>query len=205
MAVFLFYRNDKSMGSRISFIFTTLTLMFIASDEVLAQGIKVAEENPAQQIIWHIKALHPDGYTMDVKAIDSEGVRHDVKAFENGDQKYIMEVKAFFGEQTNAVKVLVSEKEHKPVVAIKENGDTIPVVAISREGKYMPVRGLRKSGYIVHIKAIGPKGEIYGVKAISKDGQLYDVKGVKMYDKQLEATMHGRQVHAHVVALPQLK
>ena len=184
----------------------SLALTVLFGDKIAyAQASEQESSKNDQEVIWHIKAIHPEGYTMDVKAIDEKGDRHDVKAFEEGGQKYIMEVKAFFGNQTHALKVLVSEKEFKPVVAITDQGEAIPVMAITRQGEYMPIRGVRKSGYIVHIKAVGPKGEFYGVKAISKDGQLHDVKGVKMYDKQLETTFQGQRVHAHVVALPQLK
>ena len=49
-------------------------------------------------MVWHVKAMHPEGYTMDVKAFDAEGNRYDVKVLEDADQKYIMDVKAFVGE-----------------------------------------------------------------------------------------------------------
>ncbi len=52
---------------------------------------------------------------------------------------------------------------------------------------------------------VAPEGAYYGVKAISSNGKLNDVKGVKMYDKRLETTMYGVEVHAHVVALPQIQ
>jgi len=51
-----------------------------------------------QKVVWHVKAMHPEGYTMDVKAFDSEGNRYDVKVLEDAEQKYIMDVKAFVGE-----------------------------------------------------------------------------------------------------------
>ena len=53
----------------------------------------------AQDVIWHVKALHPDGYTMDLKAIDEQHNKYDIKALENSNQRYIMDVKAFVGKE----------------------------------------------------------------------------------------------------------
>lgn len=162
-------------------------------------------ENINQDIIWHIKAVHPEGYTMDVKAIDEHNNLYDVKALENSNQRYIMDVKAFVGDVMFPVKVLVSEEEYKPVVTILDQGKTYRLVAIDKSGKFLKVKGVRKSGYIIHIKAVDDSGTFYGVKAISKKGKLNDVKGIKMYDKRLEVTLEGVEVHAHVVALPQIQ
>lgn len=158
-----------------------------------------------QQLIWHVKAFHPDGYTLDVKAFDKDGNRYDVKALQDSAQSYIMDVKAFLSSGDLPVKVLVSEEEYKPVAAIDESGNIYDIKAIDRDGNYLSVKGVRKSGYIIHIKALGPEGEFYGIKAISSNGKLKDVKGVKMYDKRVESTLSGVEVHAHVVALPQIQ
>jgi len=161
------------------------------------------EESGEKEIIWHVKAIHPTGYTMDVKAFNENGVRFDVKALEDAEQSYIMEVRTFVKGEGIPVKVLLSEEQYKPLAGIDDNGKTYVLRAITAEGKYLPVKGVRKSGYIIHVKAIGEDGSFYGVKALSTSGKLRDVKGVKMYDKQLEITLHGVPVHAHVVALPQ--
>ena len=159
----------------------------------------------SKEVVWHVKAIHPEGYTMQVKAIDTEGNKYDVKAFDKSNQRYIMDVKAFVKGEMLPVKVLVSEEEYKPVAAIDSNGKTYAIMAIDKNGKNLEVKGVRKSGYIVHIKAIDASGVFYGVKAISPKGKLNDVKGIKMYDKRLEVTMDGVEVHAHVVALPQIQ
>ena len=158
-----------------------------------------------QKVVWHVKALHPDGHTLDVKAFDSKGNQFDVKALEGFDQRYIMDVKAFVGNEKLPVKVLVSEQEFKPIVAIGGKGEIYHIMAIDKTGKRFKIRGVRKSGYIIHIKAIAENNMFYGVKAISEKGKLNDIKGVKMYDKRLELTMNGVEVHAHVVALPQVQ
>lgn len=156
-------------------------------------------------IIWHVKAIDPNGNTMSVKAFDEKGARFDVKAIEDAEQSYIMEVRAFVNGKSLPVKVLVSEDEYKPIAGIDDNGKTYVLRAITAEGKYLPVKGVRKSGYIIHVKAVAEDGSFYSVKALSSAGKLRDVKGVKMYDKQLELTLNGVPVHAHVVALPQIQ
>ena len=45
----------------------------------------VKSKQPNEEIIWHIKAIHPDGYSIDVKALDKDGNKYDVKAIQNSD------------------------------------------------------------------------------------------------------------------------
>lgn len=163
------------------------------------------EKSEAEEIIWHVKAIHPKGNTMDIKAFNKNGDKFDVKAIEDAEQSYIMEVRAIVNGRGVPVKVLVSEEENKPLAGIDDNGNTYVLKAITADGKYLPVKGVRKSGYIIHVKAVNEDGSFYGVKALSTAGKLRDVKGVKMYDKQLEETLNGVPVHAHVVALPQIQ
>jgi hypothetical protein len=183
------------------FLYGTMTLLFIFLPLVLIAQL----ESGADGIIWHVKAIHPRGNTMDVKAFNEKGEKFDVKAIEDSDQSYIMEVRTFVEGNGIPVKVLVSEEEFKPLAGIDKNGNTYVLRAITREGKFLPVQGVRKSGYIIHVKAVAEDGSLYGVKALSTSGKLRDVKGVKMYDKQLEVTLYGIPVHAHVVALPQIQ
>ena len=172
-----------------------LCFLFAPNFILLSQNNDSAEAHKgnSQKEVWHVKAF------------DSAGTKYDVKALEDAHQRYIMDVKAFVGEEKLPVKVLVSEEQYKPIVAISESGKTYQLMAIAKNGDLLQVRGVRKSGYIVHIKAIGKDGVFYGVKAISQKGKLNDVKGIKMYDKRLEVTLNGVEVHAHVVALPQIQ
>lgn len=198
---------NKNIMKIARYFYLTLMLLGIAFSTRAQNQRAMTDsiENIVQDDIWHVKALHPEGYTMDVKAIDEQHNLYDIKALENSDQRYIMDVKAFVGKEIFPVKVMVSEEEYKPVVAIVGQGKTYDVVAIDKNGKYLKVKGVRKTGYIIHIKAVGENGVLYGVKSISKKGKLNDVKGIKMYDKRLEITMEGLEVHAHVVALPQIQ
>lgn len=178
-----------------------MTLIFSG----LFTSLDAQETSGGKDIIWHVKAIHPKGNTMDVKAFNEKGERFDVKALVDVEQSYIMEVRTFVGGKGIPVKVLVSEDEFKPVAGIDDKGKTYVLRAITDDGKYLPVKGVRESGYIIHVKAVGADGTFYGVKALSTVGKMRDVKGVKMYDKQLELTLNGIPVHAHVVALPQIQ
>ena len=194
-----FTKRNAMIGSRILTPIWTLALL-------LAFSFAKAQEEASQEgVIWHVKAIHPQGRTMDVKAFDEQGKKYDVKAIEDTDQSYIMEVRTFVEGKGIPVKVLVSEEEYKPLAGIDDSGKTYVLRAITADGRFLPVRGVRKSGYIIHVKAVNEDGSFYGVKALSTKGKLRDVKGMKMYDKQLEVTLNGVAVHAHVVALPQIE
>ena len=71
------------------------------------------------------------------------------------------------------------------------------------DGTQLDIKGVKRSGNLVHIKAINSRGEYYGVKAISPSGQLNDVKGVKMVKEDLETTINGVEIYAHIKAIPQ--
>jgi len=159
--------------------------------------------NSIQEIIWNIKAIHPEGRTIDVKALDKEGNIYDVKAIQDSDQRQLLDIKAFFGGNKLPVKILVSDDEYAPVKAIGDDGTIYDIKALPPEGGKLDVKGVRRSGNIIHIKAISTEGAFYGIKAISPEGQLNDVKGVKMTTEDIELIVNGVEVQAHIKALPQ--
>ena len=55
----------------------------------ISQDSESIELNLDKDIIWHVKAFHPDGKLLDVKAITKDGGIHDVKAIQNSDQTSI--------------------------------------------------------------------------------------------------------------------
>lgn len=160
-------------------------------------------EGPGNAPIWHIKAIHPGGWTLDVKALDGEGNIFDVKALQDGGQRQFMDVKALRGELQIPVKILVSDAAYAPVKAIGADGTIYDIKALE-DGKMRDVKGVRTSGNLIHIKAIGEDGSFYGIKAISPEGLLNDVKGVRVSETELEATINKVPVRAHVKALPQI-
>ena len=173
--------------------------------EIYAHIKAIAQAGCAgDNFIWHIKAIHPKGTTMDVKALDKDGNVYDVKALQDSDQSSLMDVKAFIGDMNQSpVKILLNNDKFAPVKAIGEDGTIYDIKAMDSDGTKLDVRGVKRSGNLVHIKAINSRGEFYGVKAISPSGQLNDVKGVKMVKADLETTINGVDVYAHIKAIPQ--
>lgn len=156
-----------------------------------------------EEVIWHVKAFHPDGKLLDVKAIDAAGHTYDVKSIQNSDQTSILDVKAFVNGRVLPIKMLVSDAEFLPVKAIDDDGTIIDIKAITPDGEKLDVKGVRKSGNIIHIHAISKDGETYNVEAISPKGWINDVKGVKMLNTPVELTLNGVDVYAHVKSVPQ--
>lgn len=183
----------------------TLMILLASCGETQTKPVQTPEtpETPeVQTLVWHIKAVHPEGRFLDVKALDSEGNIFDVKALQEDGQRQVMDVKALMGGLKVPVKILVSEDALAPVKAIGADGTIFNIKALD-QGKVLDVKGVRSSGNIIHIKAIAQDGTQYGVKAISPEGQLNDVKGVKMADATEEGTINGVAIYAHIKALPQ--
>jgi len=161
------------------------------------------KSNDLSEVIWHVKAVHPDGKLLDVKAIDKDGIIYDVKAIQDSSQNNDLEIKAFIKGKRLPVEVLVSEDKYMPVKVIDEDGNIIDVKALTSDGQILDVRGVSQTGNIINIKAINNKGEFYGVKAIAPKGWLNDVKGVKTSKESVEAVINGVEVYAHIKGLTQ--
>jgi hypothetical protein len=157
----------------------------------------------ADEKIWHIKAVHPEGRLLDVKAIDKAGKTYAVKGVEEAGNLHLLDIKALVDGKKLSVKILVSSDKHSPIKAIGEDGAVYDIKALTHEGEKLDVKGVSRSGSIIHIKAIGPQGTFYGIKAISPEGRLYDVKGIKMSRERVEMKLGGLEIEAHVKALPQ--
>jgi hypothetical protein len=153
-------------------------------------------------LIWHVKVIHPDGRFMDVKAFDKEGRAYEVNAIFDGDNNYIMDIKAFVGSQKIPLEILSSKDKYAPVKALSEDGTLYDIKAITSELKKLDIKGVSSDGNITHIKAIGKDGKHYGVKAVSPTGNFYDVKGISLEsDEPNNAPV---KIRAHVKAIVQL-
>ena len=152
-------------------------------------------------IYWNVKAIHPDGKSLDVKVFNNEGKSFDIKAIQNSDQDNVLDVKAFIDGEKLPVKILVSKNQFTPVVAITNKGNAYKIKAITPEGEKLQVIGVARFGNIVIMKAITKKGKFYGVKAISPTGQLNDIKGIKINPQEREMTSKGLNIYAHVKAM----
>ena len=152
-------------------------------------------------IIWNVKAIHPDGQTLDIKAFDEEGNSFDIKAIQDSDQDNFLDVKAIVDGEQLPVKMLESENQFVPVAAINNEGIKYYIKAITAEGEKLDVKGVARFGNIVIMKAITKKGDFYGVKAISPAGQLNDIKGIKIARGDREMSLKGIGIHAHIKAM----
>lgn len=163
-------------------------------------GLTTTAQDAAR--IWNIKAIMPNGTTLDVKAFGADGRPNDVKALQRGDT-HLLDIKALVVGAELPIKVIDSDDAFMPVKAITSDGKLMDVKAIALDGTKLDVKGIARSGHIIHIKAIGPDRELYGVKAISPEGRMHDVKGVKMTDGAEEGQVNGVRFAAHIKALPQ--
>jgi len=190
----------QSIGSS---LFLLGIMLFIAACSISPEEPEVVEEKvPAfENIIWNVKAIHPDGQTLDIKAFDAVGNTIDIKAVQNSDQDSFLDVKAFLDGKELPVKMLVGQDPFATVSAIDVGGVTYDLKAITAEGKQLEVKGVLRMGYVVLMKAISESGDYYGVKAISPTGKLNDIKGIKINAQEREMSLHGVSIHAHVKAM----
>ena len=162
---------------------------------------EVEEIEKFNDIHWNVKAIQPDGQSLDVKVFNSAGDAFDIKAIQNSDQDNLLDVKAMIDGEQLPVKILVSKQQFTPVVAITNQGNAYKLKAITPEGEELQVIGVVRVGNIVVVKAVTQKGKFYGVKAISPSGQLNDVKGIKINFQEREMTSRGHSIFAHVKAM----
>lgn len=158
-----------------------------------------------KEIIWHIKAFKPQVKLLKIKAIDHEGTKYDVKAIQDSEQTNLLNIKAFIKGKRLPVKMLVSDDLYHPVKAIGEDGTIYDIKAFTEEGKALPVKGISKSGNIIHIRAIYQKMIFYNVIAVSPEGKTNAVIGIKLGDDNIETTINGVQVYAHIKTLSNTK
>jgi hypothetical protein len=189
------------------FIVLILMVTFVSCKNGTSEegDLKLSSEvvKTSEETLWHIKAIHPEGRFLDIKAVDAFGSTYDVYVIQRDGQKSIMDIKAYVKGKILPIKILVNEDKFAPVKAISEDGSTYNIMAIAPNGDRFRVKGVQRLGNIIDIKAIDNNGEHYGIKAISPNGQLHDVKGIKMKKEDLEYSLHGLDIYAHVKALPQ--
>ena len=189
----------------ITLIIGLFVFLFSISTNMLSQApSNEVKKNNDMEIIWHVKAIHPNGYFIDIKALDKEGNIFDVKAIQNSDQTTIMDIKALIDGNKMPIKIPVSDDKYAPVKAIMDDGTILDIKAITAQGDRLDVKGVGRSGNVTDIKVISKDGLFYGVKAISPKGELNDVKGVKMFNREIETNLNGVAVYAHVKALTQV-
>ncbi|MBC3758884.1 hypothetical protein H7U19_10745 [Hyunsoonleella sp. SJ7] len=196
-----------------SFVKTTRYLLFLLGFLALSSGCNnsASKENKNnaekattetfKDIFWNVKAIRPDGKSIDIKVFDNAGDPFDIKAIQDSDQDNLMDVKAFVGDEILPVKILVSSTQFAPVVAISNAGSAYKLEAVDLDGTRHEVIGVVRFGNVVIMKAITQKGKFYGVKAISPTGELNDIKGIKINFQDREMGLRGHDIYAHVKAM----
>ena len=88
--------NNISLVFRTTRIVSILGLLFLLfgctnNAPKVSETLKEAETVSFNEIIWHIKAIHPEGGFLDIKALDKDGNVYDVKAIQNSDQRSLID------------------------------------------------------------------------------------------------------------------
>ena len=93
--------------------------------------------------------------------------------------------------------------QYYPVKAIDHNGRILDVKAIGEDGEILDVKGVSRMGSIVEIRAIDKDQNQYNVISLSPNHGVNHVKGLKMFNEDVEAEIHGHKIFAHVKSLRQ--
>ena len=173
----------------------------IYTSDVMAQS----EETPKDQVVyWHIKAVLPEAKLLDVKAIDKEGNFFDVKAIQRSYNIDLLGIKALVNNRVIPIKMIIKKDDpYYPVKAIKDDGSILDIKAIGENGELLDIKGVSRMGNIVEVRAIDKDQQQYNVISISPQEGVNHVKGLKMFNEEVEAVIHGIKVFAHVKSLRQ--
>ncbi len=193
-------KTAKQISETLKYIgfLVLLTLTFSVTN---AQSQDDTKENV---IYWHIKAVLPEAKLLDIKAIDKDGVYHDVKAIQDSYDVSILSIKALVNGQAIPIKMIVKKNDkYYPVKAIDNDGRMLDIKAIGEDGEILDVKGVSRMGSIVEVRAIDKEQRQYNVISISPQEGVNHVKGVKMFNEEVEAVIHGIKIFAHVKSLRQ--
>ncbi len=169
-----------------------LTLTFSVTNAQSEDDIK---ENV---IYWHIKAVLPEAKLLDIKAIDEDGVYHDVKAIQDSYDVSFLSIKALVNGQAIPIKMIVKKNDtYYPVKAIDNDGRILDIKAIGEDGEKLDVKGVSRMGNIIDVKAIDKEQRQFNVISISPQEGVNHVKGLKMFNEEVEAVIHGIKIVAH--------
>ncbi len=182
-------------------IFFCFTVLFFTITSFAQE--RTAKKDEFKEVIWPIKAFKPDMKFLKIKAIGKNGKMYAVKAIQNSNQTSLLDVKAFIKGKRLPVKMLVGDGKYYPVKAIDDKGNIFDIKAITDDGQFLPVKGVSKSGNIVHVRAIYKDMIFYNVIAISPDGKTNAIKGIKMVSDDVETTINGTEIFAHIKAISQ--
>ncbi|ULC58205.1 hypothetical protein MBM09_09770 [Flaviramulus sp. BrNp1-15] len=198
--------SNHSFSRSISYNLFILGFLFLLSACNSSSNNKTSKTETediekVNDVYWNVKAIHPDGKSLDIKAFDEAGKSFELKAIQDSDQTSFLDVKVIIEGEKLPVKMLESYNQFVPVAAITNEGNKYYIKAITAEGEKLDVKGVARFGNIIIMKAITNNGDFYGVKAISPEGQLNDIKGIKINRGERDMILKGIGIHAHVKAM----
>ena len=192
----------KALFLVISFLIVPLYSVHAQIPDKDQESLIKPEVEISSNIYWAVKAYHPDAKLLRVKAFDGQGNYYDVKAIQGSDDTSLLNVKALVDGKHLPIKLIIIEDDrYHPLKAITEDGKIMDIRAMTEEGLKLPIKGVSKTGNIIHLRAIDDGLEYYNIIAISPFGDVNQVKGLKMMDSDVEATISGVKIYAHVKAI----
>jgi hypothetical protein len=104
------------------------------------------------EIIWHVKAVHPEGKLLDVKAIDVAGTIYDVQAIQDADQQAIhpegrtLDVKALDGQGNIYDIKAIQDSDQGQLMDIRAlvDADRLPVKILVGNDRNAPIKAITK-------------------------------------------------------------
>ena len=162
-----------------------------------------SQDATAENVIyWDIKAVFPGDTLLELKAIDKDGNQHDIKAIQDSHDISLLSVKAIVNGETLPIKMIVRRNDpYYPIKAIDYEGKILDVKAIGKNGEIYDVKGTTRMGSIVEVRAIDKDQKQHNVISISPEHRVNHVKGLKMFNEEVEATIRGVKIFAHVKSL----
>ncbi len=191
-------------AKQISEVLKCIGFIALLTLTVFVTNAQSQDDTKEDVIYWHIKAVLPEAKLLDIKAIDKNGVYHDVKAIQDSYDVSFLSIKALVNGQAIPIKMIVKENDkYYPVKAIDDDGRILDIKAIGEDGEKLDVKGVSRMGSIVEVRAIDKEQRQYNVISISPQEGVNHVKGVKMFNEEVEAVIHGIKIFAHVKSLRQ--
>ncbi|NNK76755.1 MAG: hypothetical protein HKP42_11930, partial [Maribacter sp.] len=112
--------NQPFIGTIVHFLFSIGILFVFAAcnngpKKDTTTKTETEEIAKVDNVYWNVKAIHPEGQSLDVKAFEAAGKSYDIKAIQNSDQDSFLDVKCIVDGQPLPVKMLESANQFVPV------------------------------------------------------------------------------------------
>jgi hypothetical protein len=155
----------------------------IAASILLSTTVFAAD----QTTMWNVKAITPQGKTLDIKAFTAGSKIYAIKAVQLDPQHLVLDIKAVTPEGVKLpVKGFRNSSGVHDIKAI-QNGHLLDIKALTSDGKKLAVKAVgNKNNQFFAVKALTPDGHMYAIKAISPKGVVYAVKGISFSQEDID-------------------